>query len=84
MPGFDDAEIDLVLERYHARNRADDSVEERWRVDAEGLDRPCAGDTPSEALRVLADSLEHSEEEFADIDELLDAEPENEAVWGDA
>ena len=82
MPGIDD-EAELTLEKYETRGEDFESdIETRWKVDAPGLDRPCAGDTPSEALRVLASSLEHSDDEFADIDELLDAEPETDE-WGD-
>ena len=82
MPGLDD-EVELTLEKYETRGEDFESdIETRWKVDAPGLDRPCAGDTPSEALRVLASSLEHSDDEFADIDELLDAEPETDE-WGD-
>jgi len=36
---------------------------------------PCAGETPTEALRVLAESLVN-DDGFADIDELIEAEPE--------
>jgi len=75
----DDVKIDLTLEKYHSRNLDDDSVEEGWKVDAAGLDRPCAGETPEEALRVLAASLEG---DGSVIDELIDAEPE-EDEWGE-
>ena len=57
MPGFDDVEIELTLEKVHTRNPNDDSVEERWQVDAPGLDMPCGADTPERALEVLAESL---------------------------
>lgn len=83
MPGVDD-EVELTLEKYETRGEDfEEDIETQWKVDAPGLDRACAGDTPSEALRVLASSLEHSDGEFADIDELLDAEPETDE-WGDA
>lgn len=77
MPGLDNAEIELTLEKYETRGEDfEDDIETRWKVDTAGLDRPCAGETPSEALRVLADSLEHADDRFADIDELIDAKPE--------
>ena len=83
MPGFDDVEIELTLQKYYTRNPDDDSVEERWRVDAPGLDMPCAADTPERALEVLAESLRDGSDGQADLDELIEAEPETDE-WGDA
>ena len=79
MPGLDET-VELTLKKYETRGEDfEDDIETHWKVDAPGLDRPCAGDTPSEALRVLASSLEHSDGEFADIDELIEAEPEEDS-----
>ncbi|ELZ48954.1 hypothetical protein C464_06070 [Halorubrum coriense DSM 10284] len=76
MPG-DDRTVELTLESYETRGEDFESdVETEWKVDAPGLDHPCAGETPEEALRVLAGSLENEIGEFADIDELLEAEVE--------
>jgi len=80
MPGFDDAEIELTLEKYHTRNPDDDSVEERWRVDAPGLGIPCGGETPSRALEVLAESLRDDDNGQANLNELIEAEPDDDAV----
>jgi len=82
MPGLDDAEIGLTLEKVHTRNPDDDSVEERWQVDAAGLDMPCGGRTPERALEVLAESLRDDEDGQADLDELIEAEPEADE-WGE-
>ena len=83
MPGFDDRVADLTLRKYHSRNPDDDTVEEGWSVEADGLDGGWVGESPSEALRVLAASLE-DDDGAADIDELLEAEPpEDDDLWGD-
>jgi len=76
MPGLDDAEIELTLRKYHARNLDDDSVTEGWEIDAAGVDASPAGETPEEALRVLAASLE-DDDGAVDIDTLADAERED-------
>jgi hypothetical protein len=82
MPGLDDAQIELTLEKVHTRKPDNDSVEERWQVDAPGLDMPCGGRTPERALECLAESLRDDEDGQADLDELLDAEPETDE-WGE-
>ncbi|SEH60802.1 hypothetical protein SAMN05192561_11240 [Halopenitus malekzadehii] len=74
MPAFDDATIELTLERYHTRNPDDDSVEERWRVDAAGLDVPCGGVTPERALEMLAESLRDDQDGQADLETLIEAD----------
>jgi len=71
MPGVDE-KIELTLEQYETRGEDFESdIETHWKVDAAGLDMPCAGETPTEALRVLAESLVN-DDGFADIDELID------------
>ena len=79
MPGFDDVEIELTLRKYHSRSLDDDSVTEGWEVDAAGIEACPSGETPAEALRVLAASLE-DDDGAADIDVLADAEANGDDV----
>ena len=83
MPRLDDAEIELTLEKVHTRNPDDDSVEERWQIDAPGLDMACGGRTPERALECLAESLRDEDDGQADLDALIAAEPEADE-WGEA
>ncbi|TKX55072.1 hypothetical protein EXE42_06125 [Halorubrum sp. SP3] len=84
MPGFDDRVTNLTLESYQTRGEDfENDIETNWKVDAPGLELPCSGETPAEALRVLAASLEE-DDGAADIEELLDAESEGEdEPWGE-
>ena len=83
MLGFDDRVADLTLESYQTRGEDfDNDTETKWKVDAPGLELPCSGETPAEALRVLAASLE-DDDGAADIEELLDAESEDDEPWGE-
>lgn len=57
-----------------------DEVSE-WRVEADALDTPCAGESPAEALRVMAECLEADSDDdiHVDVTDLLDDTPANTA-----
>lgn len=73
----DDVEIELTLRKYHTRSFDDDSVTEGWAVDAAGLEAPPSGETPEEALRVLAQMIENDggDGRSVSVDVLADADP---------
>jgi len=85
MPGFDDRVANLTLESYQTRGEDfKNDIGIHWSVDAPGLEHPCSGETPAEALRVLAASLEE-DDGAAEIEELLAAEseePQEFDPWG--
>lgn len=58
-----DTEFDLTVREVLVREQATDEMDTAWRVTAEHMDLPCAGDTAAEALRVLAGCLELDDDE---------------------
>ena len=77
---LDEQEGELTLRNYLSRDPEDDSVEERWVVESDNADLGWAGETPSEALRVLASSLE-DEDGKAEIDELVEDDEADAGDW---